>query len=623
MSGIGLAADSAADTGAASSPIEFAPSRRAWLPYAIGLLAAAGLGQLTALSKLLAVWSSGAFFDTDDAMRSVQVRDLMAGQGWFDMSQYRLDPPAGVFMHWSRIVDLPLLVLIKTFGAMFEPAVAERLARLAFPLLLTILFFALMVFLCERLLGPAVRFEALAAAFLYGPATGQFEPGRIDHHAPQIVLLVAAIGGVCASLQQSRGRPAVLAGIAVAVSMAVSVENVPFFVALFAVIVLVWVLSGEKAAPLLTGFAAGLCGALPCAYLATIAPSRWLLAFSDALSLAQAVAMLASGGSLVGLAVSTPVLRRATTRAGVAAVAIAGATAVVAHAFPLLFENPFTHLDPVVRLFWLDVVDEAQPLIRKLLTDPFWTIGVLSPILIGLVGTAWQVRVQRGQARLAWLILLVVAAGGFVASLLMVRTLSAVLALCVPGALALALRLRDCIPQRFATLRGPFGTLVLILATGSVGWAAACNGLREAVPNGSGGAAAASLGSRANFQACATPAAFSQLARLPVGLVLTDPDLGGYVLAHTPHSVLAGAYHRNERGLREAIDIFMAPPSQARSMLHDQHIDYVVLCRAAAEPLEAQLAPGGLAASLRESESPLTLRHGDADAEPLDIYQVE
>lgn len=45
--------------------------------------------------------------DTDDAMRLVQIRDLLAGQGWFDMSQHRLMPPNGAGMHWSRLVDAP------------------------------------------------------------------------------------------------------------------------------------------------------------------------------------------------------------------------------------------------------------------------------------------------------------------------------------------------------------------------------------------------------------------------------------------------------------------------------------------------------------------------------------
>ena len=48
---------------------------------------------------------------TDDAMRLVEVRDLIAGQGWFDLTQYRLDPP-GLPMHWSRVIDAPLAAII-------------------------------------------------------------------------------------------------------------------------------------------------------------------------------------------------------------------------------------------------------------------------------------------------------------------------------------------------------------------------------------------------------------------------------------------------------------------------------------------------------------------------------
>ena len=59
--------------------------------------------------------------DTDDAMRLVQVRDLLAGQGWFDMVQHRLMPPEGASMHWSRLVDAPLAALIGQFhGAFWE-----------------------------------------------------------------------------------------------------------------------------------------------------------------------------------------------------------------------------------------------------------------------------------------------------------------------------------------------------------------------------------------------------------------------------------------------------------------------------------------------------------------------
>jgi hypothetical protein len=49
-----------------------------------------------------------ALGDTDDNMRIMQVRGLLAGQGWYDLRQYRLNPPWGADIHWSRLVDLPI-----------------------------------------------------------------------------------------------------------------------------------------------------------------------------------------------------------------------------------------------------------------------------------------------------------------------------------------------------------------------------------------------------------------------------------------------------------------------------------------------------------------------------------
>ncbi|MBA3578225.1 MAG: AcrB/AcrD/AcrF family protein, partial [Sphingomonas sp.] len=63
-------------------------------------------------------WSSIHTFalgDTDDNMRMMQVRALLQGQDWFDLRQYRLNPPFGANMHWGRLVDLPIAGLILLF----------------------------------------------------------------------------------------------------------------------------------------------------------------------------------------------------------------------------------------------------------------------------------------------------------------------------------------------------------------------------------------------------------------------------------------------------------------------------------------------------------------------------
>jgi hypothetical protein len=72
-------------------------------------------------------WKSIRYFalgDTDDNMRIMQVRALLHGQGWFDLRQYRMNPPLGANIHWSRLVDLPIA---GPFSA--EPAPSDGRSR--------------------------------------------------------------------------------------------------------------------------------------------------------------------------------------------------------------------------------------------------------------------------------------------------------------------------------------------------------------------------------------------------------------------------------------------------------------------------------------------------------------
>src|SRR4051812_30186269 len=63
-----------------------------------------------------------ALGDTDDNMRMMQVRALLAGQGWYDLAQHRL---AGSNIHWSRLVDLPIAGLKLAFTPLFGGRIAE------------------------------------------------------------------------------------------------------------------------------------------------------------------------------------------------------------------------------------------------------------------------------------------------------------------------------------------------------------------------------------------------------------------------------------------------------------------------------------------------------------------
>ena len=74
--------------------------------------------------------------DADDALRLVQVRSFLAGQGWFDLHQARLDPPFGYDSHWSRLIDAgPCRAVLSSSPSLSTDALAERLMSALWPVL--------------------------------------------------------------------------------------------------------------------------------------------------------------------------------------------------------------------------------------------------------------------------------------------------------------------------------------------------------------------------------------------------------------------------------------------------------------------------------------------------------
>src|SRR5688572_17427827 len=137
----------------------------------------------------------GAFAlgDTDDNLRMMQVRALLAGQGWYDLRQYRLDPPFGADIHWSRIVDLPIAGLKLALAPLLGGAGAEKVAVTAAPLLPLGVALASLAVVVRRLVGPRAYLLTAALVFSAPSARGMWSPLRIDHHGWQLATLALAL----------------------------------------------------------------------------------------------------------------------------------------------------------------------------------------------------------------------------------------------------------------------------------------------------------------------------------------------------------------------------------------------------------------------------------------------
>src|SRR6476646_6389434 len=155
--------------------------------------------------------------DTDDNMRMMQVRGLLHGQGWFDLRQYRLNPPFGANIHWSRLVDLPIAGLILLLRPILGGAGAERWAVAIAPLIPYLLLLFSVGLTALRLIDPKAYPLAFLALFFAGSTNGMFLPERIDHHGWQLALLSLSVAAIA---DPKRVRGGLTLGFSTALSLA-------------------------------------------------------------------------------------------------------------------------------------------------------------------------------------------------------------------------------------------------------------------------------------------------------------------------------------------------------------------------------------------------------------------
>jgi hypothetical protein len=585
---------------------------RAGSPFhSVALLTVIGLVFTLALSgpSALEVWRSGAFANTDDAMRLVEVRDWLAGQAWFDLHQYRLDPPGGVQMHWTRVLDLPLGLLIRVFSAFLPVESAERLTRILFPLALHGALFAAVACLARKLAGPVAMLPAVMIAALTGGVAVQFQPGRIHHHSTQILLVVLILWATVAAIETRRMRPAAIAAALAALSLAINIENLPYILVEIGAFALAFVVLGANFRAALLGFGLSLAASSLIAFFATIGPSRYFVGACDAFSTAHLVAIFVGAAALCALGALSGRLASAPLRLAGCAFSGALVLGAMAFAYPACLHDPLAAVDPLLRKLWLEQVEEARPLLSIVAAHPakFATLALAALLgLAGALGAAWR---EKGASRAAWLVVGAFAAIGLATSLWQVRALSSASAVAIFGGAWFIARAADGAARRLGAL-AKLVPLALGLPFCSVFWAAVAPAEAQSdVVEGR--------------VTCRTPSAIGALGALPPSLLLAPIDMGSDILADTRHSVLAAPYHRNNHGNREMVDAMMAEPQAARRIVRDSGAAYVVFCPAMPElEIYAAASPDGLAAALLAGKPPDWLAPEPIAGSSYRVYKV-
>ena len=518
-----------------------------------------------------------SFGDPDNSMRLLEVRDWLAGQGWFDVSQHRLGD--GLYpMHWSRLVDLPIAGAIVVLRPFIGGAQAEIAAAAIVPLLTLLVVIATVAAITRRLAGIGVVAIAVVMVALCMPVQFQLKPLRIDHHGWQIALALAA---VLPLLGRPTMRNGALAGLALATLLTVSLEGLPIAAAIMGVVALGWTVRPERASALL-GLAWAAFGAAAALHAVTRGPTF----FSPACDAMAPAWIAVLGAAAVALTLAVRLSGGALMRLASLAAAGAVAGAVLLWLAPQCLAGPFGNLPPRVYRIWYLSVQEGRPLFEQ---DASSQLALLAFPLAGLAGTAIAWRAARDEARDRWstMAALLIAAVGI--SLFVLRAGATANALAIPGAAVLAhaalvraRRVHPVLPRVLAT----FGALMLM--------APIHLGMAVLLPFHPAKKASAPRCVATDVRALGT---------LPAGTMFLPLDLAPELLVSTRHRAITGGYHRGAYWIDRLIVGFTAPPERARAVIGALHADYVASCADLPEAkLYARLAPGGLWGRLARGE---------------------
>jgi hypothetical protein len=547
--------------------------------------------------------------DPDSMMRLVQVRDLLAGQAWFDLVQHRLDPPNGLLMHWSRLIDAPLAALTLIGG--------EAFALTAWPLLLFLVLMAGCAYAATALGGRGAALPAIVLPPLFVGLLLLFLPNSIDHHNAQLALLLATLA--CAMHMRSRPALGAAAGILSAVMLAIGLEMLPYVAVIGAIVALQWAAradDGEAAALFGLGF-----GAAP-AMLFFLAGSPLAPFACDSPSWTYAIPSAIAGLGLTGATRFFEQDGGFLARCGaLALLALAGGAAILLVA-PECLSGPFVALSPDLKAAWLATVTEAQPVYVYSTREPAGIIAVLGPPAVALIVAARRTWQGRGQTAWAFPAALVAVAIGM--GFYQVRTLPFANAVAVPvlaawiAELLAEHRAEKSRASALAVIAAILLSLPLVhLAIGEgavAGLAVATDGRRVPLKRMEA-SAEQTAGMSVAEKDCFDAKSAALFAKVPSGILLTPVFYGSTALAISRHAVVAAPYHRAGAAILDAIHAVQRSPEEAREIVRAHKADYVALCTTTRESvITAARAPDGLLARLLAGEQIGWLERVPADA---------
>jgi len=503
-----------------------------------------------------------ALSDTDDNLRFAQVQALLHGQGWYDLRQHRIDPPQGISVHWSRLVDLPIAALMLILRPLIGGQEAARWACAIAPMLAFGAALYGMMLAVRRLVDRWAFLLAAAVLVCANTTMLMWMPLRIDHHGWQLASLIVAVAGMA---DGRRFRGGLTAGFATAFSLTIGLELLPYLAVVGALILLWWVIDGDQAERL-RGYGLSLAAGTAFGYLAFGSFDNEQL-LCDALTPVYLSTLVGAGAILFALG-SVPLTAR-WLRIIAALAAGAAICGFYAAAFPQCLGRP-EHLSPEADRLWFSHIKEAKPLYQH-----GWRIAfpTLSLSIIGVVGSAWAFWRSRGTDKaIPWALVALLSLFSALLLFWQTRAGPGSQLMGVIGATALGWpMLKWTLANRWMLVRVFGSVAVFLLVSGSFSALI----VRYVPEHRTAYRQKVDLANRK----CPTLPALRPIAALPQATILTFIDLGPRLIAVTHHSAVAGPYHRASDAILDVQHSFRATdPEVAHDVMRRHGASLLLIC---------------------------------------------
>ncbi|MBL4890326.1 MAG: hypothetical protein JKX91_00565 [Rhizobiaceae bacterium] len=568
--------------------------------------------------RVVPVMMQGQLTGPDDFLRLHQVQNWMAGQAWYDISTSRMFPPTGADIHWSRLVDVPIAGLIWLLDLVFDTKTATRLTTIIWPSFVLAAVVVVLTLICDRLLKSYNRLLPMLFAVLCISSIAQFNPGRIDHHNVQILLFSLTILGFV-SRETFWGD--YLMGFAIVFSISIGLDTAALILIILAYLGYEWAIGHDENGRGLMKIAAAIAVSTIVFFLLNFDPATYLYALDsrcDANSAFYAAALLLLGVAFAVLALSSRLLSNesSTTRFIMRCVAggavSVGALVALWALFPDCANGPYGALSDEAKTRWLSKVGEAASLSQALKRFPYeWlgTAGYLTAILLAGLYALFQPKYSSPKLVALYVVLLACALG----TIWQIRVLRIGIYVSIPFCVIIADLSWQYLIKRYADAKPlAYGLQLLVaavLVSATWSWAGklifaedateaeniVVSQQSETVPEPF---------KRNSASQCFADSDYEYLSSLPVGIVMTDLYSATTALVHSPHTVISGPYHRNERGILDVLDFFGADIKTSRALAEKYKLDYVSFCMNSAERMRKIYPEAQLAARIKEGDLP-------------------